>query len=160
MTTNENEDEYHVKLKSDDDCDNFEVNPSSPKMLLHGDSMMSSENNSSTNSHINVGYGDDGDDDDDSSFTSDDGDEDDDKDGVGGDNLSTTPDFEDHAVQCFRIFVMFVLVAATAAAGVCTYLYIQKDQHEEFVHSVSRKRTRKNREWYPLLVILIFIQYF
>jgi hypothetical protein len=46
-------------------------------------------------------------------------------------------DFEDKAVQCFRLFVMFVLLTAMAVAGACTYEFLTRDQVEHFQSEVG-----------------------
>jgi hypothetical protein len=68
----------------------------------------------------------------------------------GGPNTPDDPnglddDFEDKAVQCFRFFVLFILVSAMAAAGVCTYVFISKDQEDDFAMEVSGTHTTKHR---------------
>jgi hypothetical protein len=139
------ESEYDMKIKSDGDGDDFEMNPSKTQRSFNSkDSAMSSDYTSGSNSHVNVGYDDsvaDDDDDDDSSFTSDD--EEDDVEGGKDDNHSIAPaDFEDQAVQCFRYFVLFVLVASTAAAGAATYFFIHNDQQDDFTEDVSKIFTK------------------
>jgi hypothetical protein len=49
-------------------------------------------------------------------------------------------DFEDKAVSCFRLFVLFILVSAMAAAGISTWHFISNDQADDFQHEVRLSR--------------------
>jgi hypothetical protein len=45
-------------------------------------------------------------------------------------------DFEDKAVSCFRLFVLFILVSGMAAAGASTWYFISNDEADDFQHEV------------------------
>jgi hypothetical protein len=55
-------------------------------------------------------------------------------------------DFQEKAVLCFRLFVIFVLVSAMAVAGASTWFFITGDEYDDFTGVVSNKKKHKKEQ--------------
>jgi hypothetical protein len=55
-------------------------------------------------------------------------------------------DFQEKAVWCFRLFVIFILVSAMAVAGASTWCFITADEYNDFTGVVSNQKKQKKRQ--------------